>query len=206
MNKKELDKSTEERIKESARKVFHAKGFAATRTRDIAEEANINLALLNYYFRSKQKLFELIIMETLSGFFLSVSQVLNDPGSSIEQKIETLVSKYIDLLSNEPEIPTFVIGELRSNPQLLLDRLPSRTLIFESVFLQQFQEAIIQGKIEPINPVHFIMNMVSMIIFPFMTKPVLKHVVGANDAEFNALMQERKKLIPIWIKRMLVKK
>ena len=52
------DLSTEQKIKNAARKVFTEKGYAATRTRDIAEAAGINLALLNYYFRSKQKLFE----------------------------------------------------------------------------------------------------------------------------------------------------
>jgi len=55
---KELDTSTEAKIKAAARVVFHKNGFAATRTRDIAEEAGINLALLNYYFRSKQNHYE----------------------------------------------------------------------------------------------------------------------------------------------------
>lgn len=57
------DLSTEQKIIEAARKVFTRKGYSATRTRDIAEEAGLNLALLNYYFRSKQKLFELVMAE-----------------------------------------------------------------------------------------------------------------------------------------------
>lgn len=72
-----IDTSTEEKIKEAARTVFHKKGFAATRTRDIAEEAGINLALLNYYFRSKQRLFELIMVETTAAF--------SDDGPCIER-------------------------------------------------------------------------------------------------------------------------
>ncbi len=63
------DQSTEEKIKEAARTVFTRKGYAATRTRDIAKEANINLALLNYYFRSKEKLFGLIMMEKMQIVF-----------------------------------------------------------------------------------------------------------------------------------------
>ena len=59
------DPSTEEKIKIAARSVFHKKGYAATRTRDIAEEAGINLALLNYYFRSKEKLIDIIMTETM---------------------------------------------------------------------------------------------------------------------------------------------
>ncbi len=72
---KAVDSSTEEKIKEAARVVFMKKGFAATRTRDIAEEAGINLALLNYYFRSKEKLFELVMFEKFQKFFGIIANV-----------------------------------------------------------------------------------------------------------------------------------
>jgi len=62
-----VDPSTEEKIKNAARVIFHSKGYAATRTRDIADEAGINLALLNYYFRSKEKLFETIRLQITQG-------------------------------------------------------------------------------------------------------------------------------------------
>src|ERR1700755_1986938 len=101
------DSSTEEKIKEAARVVFIKKGFAATRTRDIAEEAGINLALLNYYFRSKEKLFHVIMAETLKGFVQNIAMVLNDEKSSLEEKIQQLANSYIDMIIEEPEIPTF---------------------------------------------------------------------------------------------------
>ena len=68
-----MDVDTQTKIKNAARLMFHRKGFAATRTRDIAEEAGINLALLNYYFRSKQKLFDIIMMETMQSFFQAMA-------------------------------------------------------------------------------------------------------------------------------------
>ena len=70
------DSSTEEKIKAAARKVFTRKGFAATRTRDISEEAGINLALLNYYFRSKEKLFDLVMMENMQHFLIGMKEVI----------------------------------------------------------------------------------------------------------------------------------
>ncbi len=105
--KAELDLNTEAKIKNAARLVFHTKGFAATRTRDIAEEAGINLALLNYYFRSKEKLFDIIMLETLQGFFKSISTIFIDEQTSLEDKTERIVSTYIDLLIIEPQIPLF---------------------------------------------------------------------------------------------------
>src|SRR5579859_5707706 len=94
--KKVKEASTEEKIMEAARKLFTQRGYAATRTRDIAEEAGINLALLNYYFRSKEKLFDIIMLESLHDFRQHIIVALNDEKTSLENKIETLVSNYID--------------------------------------------------------------------------------------------------------------
>src|ERR1700712_1244053 len=111
------DQSTEEKIKEAARTVFTRKGFAATRTRDIAEEAGLNLALLNYYFRSKEKLFEIIMAEKMQKFFGVLSPIVNDATTSLEKKIEQMADKYVELLSANPDLPIFVLTEVRNNPE-----------------------------------------------------------------------------------------
>lgn len=198
-----LDISTETKIKEAARQVFLRKGFAATRTREIAEEAGINLALLNYYFRSKQKLFEMIMMETLSGFSKEMLIVLNDENTTLEKKVTEIVSRYIDMILKDPEIPTFIIAEIRSNPDMLLERLPIRKLMADSLFFKQHQKAVAAGKIIEPNPLHFLMNLMGLIIFPFIAKPLLMGVSGTTLKEYNALMEERKKRIPVWIKAMM---
>ncbi len=197
------DSSTEERIKEAARVVFYKKGFAATRTRDIAEEANINLALLNYYFRSKQKLFDIIIVEALTRFVKTIKVVLNDKETNLEQKIEALARNYIDFILEEPEIPTFILTEVRNNPEELLKKLPVREIIANSIFFEQHREAVELGKITEPNPLHFLMNLLGLIIFPFIAKPMLMAINDLKTPEFNLLMQERKKLIPIWVKAMI---
>ena len=197
------DVSTEQKIKDAARIVFMKKGYAATRTRDIAEEAGINLALLNYYFRSKQKLFEIIMMETLSRFFNSVISVFNDENTTLESKVRELASRYIDTLIREPEIPTFILSELRSNPDMLLTKLPVKQVLSKSVFFRQHQELIAAGKITEVSPVHFLVNMMGLIIFPFLAKPLIMGGTNLKAEEFKNLMLERKKLIPAWIKILM---
>lgn len=200
---KKIDLSTEEKIKEAARRVFYKKGFAATRTRDIAEEAGINLALLNYYFRSKEKLFELIMTETLSVFTHRMMSVLNDDKTTLEEKIELVAARYIDTILKEPEIPTFIVSEIRNNPTALLERIPIKDLLANSVFFAQHQRAVKQGTIAEPNPLHFLMNLMGLIVFPFIAKPLL---MGGNDlktSDFNKLMIERKKMIPRWIKAIM---
>lgn len=197
---KKIDTSTEEKIKEAARTVFYKKGFAATRTRDIAEEAGINLALLNYYFRSKAKLFEMIMIETMSGFFQNLMTVLNNEKTSIDEKVVEVVGKYIDLIIKEPEIPTFIISELRNNPNLLLQKIPLKEVIETSGFLKQHQEAVKNGKIKEPNPLHFLINILGLTVFPFIAKPLLLGSSTLNNKEFEKIMLERKTLIPVWIK------
>jgi hypothetical protein len=53
------------------------------------------------------------------------------------------------------------------------------------------------------NPLHFLMNLMGMIVFPFINSPMLKKVGKLTDSQFNNLMQERKKMIPVWVKAML---
>ena len=197
------DHSTEEKIKNAARSVFHKKGYAATRTRDIAEEAGINLALLNYYFRSKEKLFDIIMTETMQGFLTSIMEILNDEKTTFEKKIEIIVGNYIDLLIEQPDIPLFVLSELRANPETLVSRISNKKVLMKSVFIMQFQQQIKAGKIAPIHPLHFIMNMLGMVVFPFVGSPMLKSIGDLKQKEFDELMQQRKKLIPKWVNAML---
>ncbi len=198
------DSTTEEKIKTAAKIVFYKKGFAATRTRDIAEEADLNLALLNYYFRSKAKLFEIIMEETLSGFISSMKMILNDEKTSLEEKVKIIAERYIDFIIAEPEIPTFILTEIRNNPDGLLKKLPITEIVNDSVFIKQFQEAVQNKKIAEPNPLHFMMNLMGLIIFPFAAKTIVMGSKNLETSQFHDLMQERKKKIPIWIAMMFV--
>ncbi|HEY6082355.1 MAG TPA: TetR family transcriptional regulator [Chitinophagaceae bacterium] len=201
MAKKEqiaADLSTEEKIKEAARKVFTRKGYAATRTRDIAEEAGINLALLNYYFRSKEKLFNQVMMEKVQQLFGVLLPVLNDPSTRLEVKIERIVSNYIDMLLKNPDLPIFVLSELKGQAEQLKKVLPIEKIIPNASFIKQLQD-----KRPDISPLHFLMNILGMTVFPFIAMPAFDVLGIINKNAFEAMIAERKKLIPIWVKAML---
>ena len=199
------DISTEERIKAAARKVFHQKGFAGTRTRDIAEEAGINHAMLNYYFRSKEKLFEMVMMETMAQFFKGVNLMLNDESTSLDEKIDLIVSNYVDLLLKEPELPTFILNEVRPNPQAFVEQNPIKEALTHSVLTRQYAEAVARGEITEPNLMQAILNVIGLVIFPFIAKPILTSIVNIPEEQYKALMLQRKTLIPQWIKAMLWK-
>jgi AcrR family transcriptional regulator len=198
-----LDSSTEEKIKEAARKIFMQKGFAAAKTRDIAEEAGINMALLNYYFRSKEKLFDIVVDENTQRFMHGIIVLFNDETTSIEKKLELLVAGYIDMLCRFPDIPIFFLNEMRNNPAKLATKLGT---VKNTFFVKQFEQAVKEGKLPPLNPIHLFVNMCSLLMFPFAASPMLKGVGNMSQAEFNELMQERKRLIPLWLNAMLTVK
>jgi AcrR family transcriptional regulator len=200
---KAIDSTTEARIKAAAKTIFTQKGYAASRTRDIAEEAGINLALLNYYFRSKEKLFDMIMLESMQDFAHTIGGVFNDETSSLDQKIQSLVNNYIDMLMAQPDLPLFILSELRAHPSDLIMKMGIKENLIKSHFLKQIQEAILAGKIPPMHPLHFIMNMMGMIVFPFIASPILKNIGDLNKEEFNALMNQRKELVPKWIATMM---
>ena len=195
------DINTEEKIKRAARVVFHKKGFAAARTRDIAEEAKLNLALINYYFRSKDKLFQLIMAESLREFNQAMGEVFNNETTTLETKIQLVSEKYIDLIIAEPEMPIFIMNEIRSHGAEILEKLPANTIL-QSSFIKQYRQAVEDKIIMEPNPLHFLMNLTGLIVFPFINGPILKKVGKLNDKQFDKLMLERKKMIPIWIKAM----
>lgn len=203
--KKTKDISTEERIKVAARKVFHQKGFAGTRTRDIAEEAGINHAMLNYYFRSKEKLFEMVMMETMAQFFKGVNLMLNDESTSLDEKIDLIVSNYVDLLLKEPELPTFILNEVRPNPQAFVEQNPIKEALTHSVLTRQYAEAVARGEITEPNLMQAILNVIGLVIFPFIAKPILTSIINIPEEQYKALMLQRKTLIPQWIKGILYK-
>lgn len=189
--------SAEEKIKEAARRVFTKKGYAATRTRDIAEEAGLNLALLNYYFRSKEKLFGIVMEERMKQFFGEIAPLMNDSGTTLDQKIEGVVSYYVDMLLQNPDLPLFILNEIRHNSDLF-NRFQAGRLIQSSHFVIQLKE-----KQPGIHPLHFVVSILGMTIFPFVAKPVLQSAGGIDQQMFVAMMKERKKLVPKWVKAMI---
>ena len=198
-SKATLDLSTEEKIKKAALKLFTRKGYVATRTREISQEAGINLALLNYYYRSKEKLFELVMTEILQNFFRGITSIFNDEKTSLDEKVSIFVANYTALLKQQPDLPLFIFHEIRLNPQKLASKMGVNA-VFKSYFFEQLKKEVDRKKIARIHPLHYVINMIGMCVFPFIGAPLLKHIAGVDNSGFETLIDERVSLIPKWVK------
>src|SRR3978361_2143372 len=128
MSKQELkkgDQSTEQKIKDAAQKVFGRKGDSGTTTRYIADEAGINNALLNYYFRSKEKLFDIVMQEQVAVLFGQIYPIVNNEETTLEQKISSIINYYTEVLPAQPGLMVFVLSEMQNQPERIAKNMYS---------------------------------------------------------------------------------
>ncbi|UJF30126.1 TetR family transcriptional regulator [Kaistella sp. 97-N-M2] len=194
----EAELSTEDKILLAASKVFTEKGYSGTRTRDIAEEAGINLALLNYYFRTKEKLFEQVMKVKMVLLFGQIIPILSDEKTSLDEKIDLAAAKYFDILIKNPNLPLFVLSEIQKKTSDIKSIIPFERVLRNSFIMKQIQE-----RKPDLNPFHFLLNFVSMTVFPFLGKPILRTFDLMDEEEFLEFVEERKILVPVWIKLIL---
>ncbi|MBL7700018.1 MAG: TetR/AcrR family transcriptional regulator [Chitinophagaceae bacterium] len=198
MVKMKKDDSTEEKILAAARKVFTAKGMAGARMQDIADEAGINKALLHYYFRNKEQLFENIFKKLSQGFWQQISQVF-DSEEALFKKIESFCSMYIEKVIHNPYIPLFIMHELNQRPVNFVKKMFNDNPPNPNRLVMQIQAEVKAGNIRPIAPQQLIMNMISMCVLPFIGKPMFMSVMNVDEKTFNDLMQKRKTEVPEFI-------
>lgn len=188
--------TTEELILEAAKKVFLRKGMYGARMQDIADEAGINKALLHYYFRTKEKLFEIILKEKFKVLVPTINEVVH-ADIPLLRKLEKIVDSYLDVLLENPYVPIFVLSELHKNPELFIQKLKEEVKQLPDIpaLVQEIFLATEVGTIRPIQPFHLIINVLSLCVFPFLAKPMFQNLTQMDDDTFNELMRERKTAI-----------
>ena len=190
----EYSTEMETRIVDAATKVFVVKGRKGASMQDIADEAGINRTLLNYYFRSKDKLFDLIFDKVFLRFIPGVIELMkmNIP---LNERLGKLVEIYFEALQSSPMAPIFILHELTSNPEKLVETIKSRGIDPEEL-IEQMKEEMAKGKIRQMDPKQLIVSLLSLIIFPFAAKPILMGILLRGDeSEYQCFMEERKSFI-----------
>src|SRR5258705_7301959 len=190
MAKFKKDKTTEEKILDASRKVFVRKGMYGARMQDIADAAGINKALLHYYFKNKQKLFEEIFMEAAGKLFPRINMIFRSD-EPLFVKIEQFCNEYITVVLENPYLPLFVLNELNQDPVYFMNKLWKEDKRPDpQKFLEQIEKEIKKGVIKKISPVQLLMNLISITIFPFEGKPMFQLNLGIDELQFKMLMEQ----------------
>lgn len=188
------NKPSEELILNSAMKVFTRRGFAAARMEEIAKEAGINRALLHYYFRDKETMFNLIFETQFKEFFSGIGSILNT-NKPLFEKIKEIVTHEIDVLSRHPDLPRFIITEVALQPERLIQygqKMGINPRQILEVFNQQVEKEVRQGKIIQIEGRQLLMNIMSLCVYPFAAKPIVKTMMQMDEKTFDQMMMNRR--------------
>jgi len=183
--------NTEEKILNAAHNVFIQKGMDGSRMQQIADEAGINKALLHYYFRTKQKLFEAIFKKALNQIFPDFQSVINSEIPIIE-KLGIFIEKYIDLLLRNPFLPTFILKEISRDPEFLASVIQGQGIQPQLLFAE-IEKEMEAGTIRKMDPRDLLINILGMSVFPFAAKPMMKLMFFENDNNaYNQFLINRK--------------
>lgn len=189
--KKTKDTTTETSILNAAKTIFQQKGMDGARMQEIADEAGINKALLHYYYRSKQLLFEAVFKSAFSLLAPQMHKILNDD-SSVFNKIKSFTNNYISFVIKHPYLPNFIIQELNKNPEFALNILAENKFPNIEKFKNQISEEVSKGIIKPIKADQLFINILSLNIFPFIGAPLFKGFLNLSDEEYKLMLENRK--------------
>lgn len=183
--------STEEQILVAAFNVFVEKGFENTKMQDIAHQAGINRTVLNYYFRTKELLYQKIAKTIIRQALPNMLKILNSD-LPFEQKIEDFVENYIDLAVKNPFMPLFIINELNNLGSDFIEKLLDGLKPDLNNFIEHVTHEMELGKIVKINPIQVPLHIISLCAFPVLGKPMVKLIINADEKQYNQIIQERK--------------
>jgi len=199
MNKKnDQSSSTELKIFEAARDVFQSKGLEGARMQEIADKAEINKSMLHYYYRSKEKLFEKVYQLSIVKLIPQIAGLLNEE-MPLEAKLRNFAIKYLELIKRNPDIPLFILHEMNKNPGRM------KTFMLHEVgkkiqpFLNQIQEEKEKGNTVDLPAEQIMANIMSLLIFPFIARPVFQVILNKNDVEFEQFIDERMNYLPDYL-------
>lgn len=195
------DIPTEQRILDAARKVFIRKGMAGARMQEVAEEAGINKALLHYYFRDKQRLFEGVFKDSAQRQFGCIWDSL-EKSEDLFQAIGDFVQAYLDRMIEDPLLPLFIANEVNRDPEGLADFI-DKGKAGRARFIHLVDQARERGHIIDIDPRELLVNIMALCAHPFIARPMLTHIHGISDEGFRRMILKRKKTVPEFIIRSI---
>ena len=204
------DGDTEQRILDAAHVVFIRRGTAGARTQEIAREAGVNSALLHYYFRTKDRLAEAVFRRAAMQLMPAVIRVLGSD-LALEEKVQQVIDIELRQLLATPYLPGYILSELTHHPERAQQLFSSATglspgeigtRVFK-VLKKQIDERVKAGRMHPVAPEQFAINLLALCVFPFAARPMVMALVGLDDRGFEQFINRRRKeLAPFFLRAL----
>ena len=199
-------KNTQKLIFDAAMQEFIQNGFDSTRMQAIANRAGINKSLLHYYYTSKELLFKEVLSYVVKDMFLRMTNIVIED-ESLEKRLEKLFSNHMVYLIEHPNLPLFLLNEIYRNPELV-EQIITTTEIRDSwqTFFFEIAKSQKEEEIIDMDPMHIVISIVSLLVFPVAARSVITRFVGLTDEEYSEFLKERTHIIPNFITHAIRKK
>jgi TetR/AcrR family transcriptional regulator len=201
----ENDKLTEDRIFEAATLVFEEKGMDGARMKDIADKAGINKALLHYYFRTKDHLFETVFQKLAGKMFMKFAPIF-EKDLTLEEKIRFFFRQHITFMQENPRLPSFVMNEINRNPERL--RKLFKNVDFKKLWTileEQHKDELHKYNISEESIPQIMTTMASMSVFPFAARGIIEGIFENLGVDFDKYIEERKEFAADFIIKAITK-
>lgn len=188
--------STETRILQAAEKEFFEKGYAGARTASIAEAAGVTHAMLHYYFRTKDKLFEQIVAGKINMLGDIILSAIGDGNLPLEERIRQGVERHFDFIAANRDLPRFIVNEVLSRPNHI-EIMKRNALHVVNNLLSSLQgeidEYAARGLCRKVDARMLLIDIVSLNVFPFMAAPIVYSAIGDSYSNYDEFLAMRKK-------------
>lgn len=186
---------TESRILQAAEREFFEKGYAGARTASIAEAAGVTHAMLHYYFRTKDKLFERIVSEKISILGNIIISAIGDEDLTLEDRIRQGIERHFDFIAANRDLPKFIVNEVLTRPDVV-EMMKCNLQNIVNNLLNSLQHEIdayaAKGLCRQVNARMLLIDIVSLNVFPFMAAPIVLGAIGDSYNSYDEFLALRK--------------
>ena len=193
------DLSTEEIIFDAAVQIFEEKGLEGARMQEIADNAGINKALLHYYFRSKEKLFD-AVFNKLAGIMFNKFFACFEKDVPLEEKLALFYQEHISFLQEHPRMPAFILNEINKHPERVIRIFNMERIqaLRENLF-RELDEDIQAGRIKNIDKIQLLINIIGLSVFPFAARGLIEFLLEQQNMKFDDFIEKRKTELPEFV-------
>lgn len=185
------DIETEELIKRTAKKLFFEEGKFNATTQEIADSAGVNRTLINYYFRSRDNLFNLVFEDAIKSEE-ELRKTILDSEMPFKQKLETFIEASINLAIEYPYLETYIVSKINEG---VFYKEENDWDSFFKKFDNELKAEIKKGNIDEIDSIQFVFNIVSLVSFPMAVRPLFQTMMKLSDEDYDRIINERKEII-----------
>lgn len=191
MSEQEKNELTEELIKSTAKRLFFGEGKFNATTQEIADAAGVNRTLINYYFRSRNNLFEQVFEEAqIEETKKSESILFSD--KPFRDKVAEFIDYSMEVALEYPYLEIYLVTQINQGCAFNKQDQVQKVL---PEFFKQIETEIKKGTIRKMEPIQFVMNVISLISFPLCMRPLIQESLQIDDVAYNKLLKDRKKII-----------